>query len=212
MRMLHAVLEEDLASFVERQRRWGLEEPDLPLPEVHAPEDLDAVARLLEPLTRGTVERRGEHVVFASPLDERGAGREYLVVLVDLTPGFPGERLGLHPLSWNDVLGPRRARAWAPEGEGLPPRYSHHPGLSSGPYWQTGHVVCRLEDGVEPGCSRVVWQAVGRDSQHALELAWQHREGEPLDDPIAVWDADDHPGFRNTGMNYGYPYPIAPRW
>ena len=105
-----------------------------------------------------------------------------------------------------------RPRAWAPEGDGLPRGYTHHPGVSTGPYWQAGHVVCRVVDGVEPHSVRVVWQAVGRDSQHALELGWQHREGEPLDDPVAVWDADDHPDFVNTGLNRDYPYPIAPQW
>lgn len=104
-----------------------------------------------------------------------------------------------------------KPRTWAPEGDGLPPGYSHHPGISTGPYWETGHVVCRLVDGTEPHSARRIWQAVGRDSQHALELAWQHHEDEPLDSPIAVWDADD-PDFENTGMNYSYPYPIAPQW
>jgi hypothetical protein len=77
-------------------------------------------------------------------------------------------------------------RAWWPEGPGLPQGYSHHPGLHSGPY-KTCHVVCRVVD-TDPGFGKIVWQAVGRDVQHALELAWQHHENEPLDEPVAVWE------------------------
>ena len=79
--------------------------------------------------------------------------------------------------------------AWRPDGEGLPPKYSHHPALANGELDGKGHVVCRLVPGWDQNLVRIVWMAVGRNSQHALELAWQHHEGESLTDPMQVWMA-----------------------
>ena len=73
----------------------------------------------------------------------------------------------------------------------------------------------QLVDGTQSYSTRCVWQAVGRDSDHALQLAWQHSEGESLDGALDVWDAAEHEDdveFENRGMNYGYPFPIAPQW
>jgi hypothetical protein len=100
-----------------------------------------------------------------------------------------------------------KKRAWWPEGEGLPVGYSHHAALDG-----NGHVVTLGVEGTRPHSRRRIWMARGRDSHHALEIAWQHHEGQPLDDPLDVWRVEDGDWSRNVGMNLNYPYPIAPQW